>query len=375
MRAPGVSLQKLPLFAWFIFVTAILLLLSLPVLAGILLKTLDPQLYYAWLKNLNFFNLMVFIFKNPYILGFLFYFLYLVKYNFRINLVEIILSLFLIYYASLLIQIIFNYIIVYLDCKFNLLELLEVNTYDYTFDMADRNNIPNDNIPRGSGNPNDVPRIIRYLVTNIAALAVRRPAGRVLSVTIANGANVIFDILSCEEKANYWIDQGNHFARTGRFRGGQEGHGPFEREVNPFEPVPNVTNVSSPTPSLESNQTSKFLGDFHFDFGFIENLFSPVEHTMSLSTLLNVHVVFIFILFIIVVSLVILTLYFYLNLIILFNKEYFLNNIKNKYVLMYVKFVIFKTRIDIAMIGAVNLATLIFIGYVLHYLIVHPIII
>ena len=54
MRAPGVSLQKLPLFAWFIFVTAILLLLSLPVLAGILLKTLDPQLYYAWLKNLNF---------------------------------------------------------------------------------------------------------------------------------------------------------------------------------------------------------------------------------------------------------------------------------------------------------------------------------
>jgi LAGLIDADG endonuclease/Cytochrome C and Quinol oxidase polypeptide I len=34
MRAPGMSLHKLPLFTWAIFVTAILLLLSLPVLAG-----------------------------------------------------------------------------------------------------------------------------------------------------------------------------------------------------------------------------------------------------------------------------------------------------------------------------------------------------
>jgi len=34
MRANGMSLHKLPLFVWAIFVTAILLLLALPVLAG-----------------------------------------------------------------------------------------------------------------------------------------------------------------------------------------------------------------------------------------------------------------------------------------------------------------------------------------------------
>lgn len=41
MRNPGITLHKLPLFVWAIFVTAILLLLSLPVLAGKIVPALN----------------------------------------------------------------------------------------------------------------------------------------------------------------------------------------------------------------------------------------------------------------------------------------------------------------------------------------------
>jgi len=80
-------------------------------------------------------------------------------------------------------------------------------------------------------------------------------------------------------------------------------------------------------------------------------------------------------LFIMVICLIMITIFLYINLIILFNKDYFLNRVKNKYVLMYVKYVAFKTRIAIFVISFFILVSQCFMAYILHYLIIHPIII
>jgi len=43
MRAPGLNMERLPLFVWAVFITAWLLLLSLPVLAGAITMLLTDR--------------------------------------------------------------------------------------------------------------------------------------------------------------------------------------------------------------------------------------------------------------------------------------------------------------------------------------------
>jgi hypothetical protein len=222
----------------------------------------------------------------------------------------------------------------------------------------------NDNIPRNTTNP-DYPRLIRYLSTNIAALSIQRPMTRAIGLTIANAGNIIADIVSSEEKANYWIDQYNFFMRNGRLRGGQDGTGPFERGTNPFD------NQGGTGNSNGLGDTSNFTSNFDF----IKEFLSPVDHSIPLGTLINLHLVMHLGLFVLVISLIMITIFLYINLIILFNKDYFLNKVKNKYVLMYVKYVAFTTRIDIFVVSFFILVLQCFMAYILHYLIIHPIII
>jgi hypothetical protein len=223
----------------------------------------------------------------------------------------------------------------------------------------------NDNIPRHHDNP-DLSRMIRYLSGNAAALMAASPRNKAVGVFVSNSFNLIADVISNEEKANYWIDQYNHYMKHGRMRGGEKGNGPFERSFNPFDNNPGGPGGPGVSSLVDSSNPS--------DSNFIRNLLSPVDHSIPLDTLINQHFIIILALFFMVLALIIITLYFYLDLIIIFNKDYLLNNVKNKYILMYVKYVLFRTRVDIMFVSILSLSMLIFFAYCLHYLITHPII-
>nr|WVH38105.1 hypothetical protein [Cubamyces menziesii] len=258
---------------------------------------------------------------------------------------DTLLILMLIYQVGILIEISINSFIYY-------------NT-DFDSILKMSSNSTGDNIPNSEGRNDDMARLIRYLSGNIAALSARRPMTRAIGLTIANAGNILADIASDEARANYWIDQYNFFKVNGRFRGGQPGSGPFERGTNPFE---NPENIGK-------SDASNYLPDLNF----IKDFFEPVEHSIPLDTLQNIHIIMTIGLFVLVFCTVLLLIYFFFNLLILFNKDFLLNKVKNKYAVLYIKYVLFKSRVDIIVIGLLVIGTLCFVLYILHYLIVHPI--
>lgn len=250
---------------------------------------------------------------------------------------------------------------------------------DLIFKMADsENNIPN--LPsRDQGQ--DFPRLIRYVAVNIAALATRRPVVRAINVILANAGNIVADVLTDPGRATYWLDQLEFQRANGRFRGGQPGSGPLERGNMPGNTTPTAETSTSATTASTSN-TSNFLGDSdtssflsYFDFTKILEIFSPVEHSIPLSELINLYFICLLCLFVIVFCMTFIFIYLLVNLIILYNKDYLLGKVKNKYGLWYVKYVLFRSKVDIVIFTIFILISQCFMLYVLHFLIVHPIII
>jgi len=294
----------------------------------------------------------IILFK-PFMVGVIYYILHIIRFNNKVTIIEFLLTFTLIYQVANLIEIFINSFTYYTSLS------------DFKLWLSDNNNInTNDNITRNRDYP-DYTRLIRDFCTNIAALIAQRPIFRAIVFTISNAGHIMSDIVSSEEKANYWIDQYNFFMKTDRLIDGQDETGPFERGTNLFY-------------NQGGTENTKGLGDtsnFTSNFDFIRELLSPVDHSIPLGTLINIHLVMHLGLFVMVISLIMITIFLYINLIILFNKDYFLNKVKNKYVLMYVKYVAFTTRIDIFFVSFIILSLQCFMAYILHYLIIHPIII
>ena len=154
---------------------------------------------------------------KPFMVGVIYYILHIIRFKNKVTIIEFLLTVSLIYQVANLIEIFINSFTYYSSIS------------DFKLWLIDNTNT-NENIPRNRDIP-DYPRLIRDLSTNIAALSAKRLITRALVLTIANVCNILSDLVSSEERANYLIDQYNFFMITGRLRGEQNGTGLFEREL------------------------------------------------------------------------------------------------------------------------------------------------
>lgn len=296
--------------------------------------------------------------------------MYRFKAKTQVSYVEYFLVLTLVFQLGLLLEILLD----------NNLFLFELNNYsDYILNMSNNNdnsNNSNNSLPKYTNIPhsdNNYNSMIRTIAINAAALAAKTPRTRAVSLVLGNTYAALTDIITNEERAsppyggrckgasgpfaNYWIDQYNHYLRYGRLRGGQQGEGPFEREFNPFNPENKFDS------SFGNYSYSSFVDSSDsVDKNIIQKFLSPVEHSIPLETLINQHFLIILALFVLVLALIMLVLFFYLDLIIIFNKDYFLNKVSNKYIKMYAKYVLLKTKVNLIVEALIIVFTLLILA-------------
>jgi hypothetical protein len=162
----------------------------------------------------------IYLFK-PYVIGLIIYMLLFYYKLIRLNIIEILLTIILIYHFGLVLDICLDFISsTFVGPKINSDYIMHItdntnntntnntnntntnNTNNTNTNSNINNQLPYDNIPRNINNT-DSARLIRYLVGNIAALTARRPAARLTSFFVTNVTNVLIDIASNEERANY----------------------------------------------------------------------------------------------------------------------------------------------------------------------------
>ena len=154
--------------------------------------------------------------------------MYRFKAKTQVSRLEYILTLTLIYQLGLLAEMLINinmyqdYLLYDSDLILNMADNNQANnqnagqnTNQNSHNQISPNMGLNDNIPRHHDNP-DLSRMIRYISGNAAALMAGSPRNRAVGVFVSNSFNLIADVISNEEKANYWIDQYNHYMKYGR---------------------------------------------------------------------------------------------------------------------------------------------------------------
>src|SRR5882757_7622078 len=151
------------------------------------------------------------------------------------------------------------------------------------------NNVSNQNIGRFDYSLLTIATLITYLSDNISILLLQRPFTNLMSQTIVNASMVILDLTSFPQMANYWIDEYNHYIRTGSLRVEEPG-GPIPSiylDPNPFARVSETNNP--PLPAIEPNNQFLPIDSLPLKFDFIREFLTPVQHSIPLETLINIH--------------------------------------------------------------------------------------